>query len=112
MPCLEITMPSVDADTRTHLASRLTEVFAKASGFPGDIFGIRFNEYKPGTVASGGKLWASGEARPFLHFLLYGLRLRRSVKRKLAASLTAVYSLPGAHVTVVDLPEVQLICMA
>ena len=100
MPSLEIKMPCVDADTKTHLASRLTEVFAEALGFPSEIFGIHFNEYKPGTVASGGKMWDGGVGRPYLHLLLYSPRLRRSVKRKLVESLTAV-----------DLPEVQLICM-
>ena len=99
MPCLEITMPSTTADTKTHLASRLTEVFAKASGFPSDIFGIYFNEYKPGTAASGGKMFDGGASRPYLHLLLYGPRLRRSVKQKLVQSLT-----------VVDLTEAQLIC--
>lgn len=100
MPCLEITMPSVDADTKAQLASRLTEVFAETLGFPSDIFGYHFNEYKPGTAASGGKMFDGGASRPYLHLLLFIPRPRRSVKQKLVKSLTAV-----------DLSEVQLICM-
>ena len=92
MPCLEIAMPKVDTETRVRLADRLTEVFATTSGFPAEIFGIYFNEYEPSTASSGGALWDGGNARPYLHFLLYSPRLKRSVKQKLVATLSATFT--------------------
>lgn len=92
MPCLEIAMPKVDAETKSRLAGKLTEVFATVSGFPAEIFGIRFNEYEPGAASSGGELWNGGDARPYLHFLLYSPRLKRAVKQKLVATLSATFA--------------------
>ena len=46
MPCLEITIPKTDEKTRKQLAEKLTAVFAETTGFPKDIFGVLFNEYK------------------------------------------------------------------
>lgn len=92
MPCLEIAMPKVDAETRARLADKLTEAFASASGFPAEIFGIRFNEYEQGAASSGGALWDGGDSRPYLHFLLYSPRLKRSIKQKLVATLSATFA--------------------
>jgi phenylpyruvate tautomerase PptA (4-oxalocrotonate tautomerase family) len=92
MPCLEISMPRVDTKTKAQLASKLTEAFATASGFPAEIFGIRFNEYERGTAASGGTLYNDGNSVPYLHFLLYSPRLKRSVKQKLVEILSTVFA--------------------
>lgn len=92
MPCLEIAMPKVDANTKVQLAEKLTEAFASVTGFPAEIFGINFKEYEQGAASSGGALWNGGESRPYLHFLLYSPRLKRSVKQKLVAALSATFT--------------------
>ena len=92
MPCLEIAMPKVDTETRVRLADKLTEAFASVSGFPAEIFGIKFKEYEPGTASSGGTLCNDGNSVPYLHFLLYSPRLKRSVKQKLVATLSATFT--------------------
>ena len=92
MPCLEITMPTVDAETRARLAARLTDAFDETTSFGRDIFGISFNHYEPGAAAVGGKLWNGEPDQPYLHLLLYSPRLGRSVKQKLVASLTAAFT--------------------
>ncbi len=91
MPCLEISMPAASEETRTRLAESLTAAFAKHSGFPADIFGIRFLEYDLGQAASGGKLCTEGDERPYLHMLLYAPRLKRALKQQLAAALSAEF---------------------
>ena len=92
MPCLEIAMPKVDTQTKAQLADRLTEAFATVSGFPAEIFGVNFKEYEPGAASSGGHLWDGGDSRPYLHFLLYSPRLKRSVKQKLVTTLSATFA--------------------
>jgi phenylpyruvate tautomerase PptA (4-oxalocrotonate tautomerase family) len=92
MPCLEIAMPKVDTEMRARLADKLTEAFATVSGFPAEIFGINFKEYEPGTASWGGALWNGGDSRPYVHFLLYSPRLKRSVKQKLVATLSATFT--------------------
>ncbi len=92
MPCLEITIPKLDNETRKLLTSRLTDAFAQASGFPADIFGIRFFEYGIGETANGGLLWDGKSGVPFLHFLLYIPRIKRSVKQKLVTAFSTAYT--------------------
>lgn len=91
MPCLEISMPRVDRSTKEKLAAKLTSVFEKVSGHPAQIFGIVFHEYEPGSAASGGKLCDGGPDRPYLHFLLYGPRLKKSVKREIVKQFTDTF---------------------
>lgn len=88
MPCLEIIMPEITQEKRETLSKNLTEAFADATGFPADIFGIHFQEYRRGEVALGGKLWKGEEGRPYIHLVLYCPRLRREVKQKLVEGLT------------------------
>lgn len=93
MPCLEVVMPATNTEIKKDLAVNLTRAFADASGFPGEIFGIHFQEYDADQAASGGILCQTeSEERPYLHFLLYSPRLSRTVKQKLVASLTQVFS--------------------
>ena len=92
MPCLEISMPKVDTKTKTELAAKLTEVFASVSGFPAEIFGICFKEYEMSTVALGGTLCTDNSSVPYLHFLLYSPRLKRSAKQKLVATLSGIFA--------------------
>ncbi|MFH1374102.1 MAG: hypothetical protein ABII79_09930 [bacterium] len=92
MPCLEITMPRTDTDTRQQLATKLTETFAQNTRFEAEIFGVRFCEYDVGEAASGGKLWDGREGRPYLHFVLYCPRISRVVKQNVVKALTAVFT--------------------
>ncbi len=84
-------MPRTDRENRARLAASLTEVFAEATDFPADIFGIRFHEYEYGGAASGGAL-CNGDARPYLHFLLYCPRLGRTAKRKIVENMSRVFA--------------------
>jgi phenylpyruvate tautomerase PptA (4-oxalocrotonate tautomerase family) len=97
MPCLEITVPKLDNETRKCLAANLTDAFALASGFPADIFGIRFFEYSIGEASNGGNLWDGENGVPYLHFLLYCPRIKRSVKQKLVSAFTTAYSESIGH---------------
>lgn len=91
MPCLELTMPKLSSDKRKELAARLTEAFEQSTPYPADIFGIKFSEYSPGEVSTGGKLWDGKEGRPYIHFLLYCPRLSRSTKQKVVQSFSRAY---------------------
>ena len=92
MPCLEITMPELSPDTKEELTIRLTDAFGKATGFPTEIFGIHFNEYRPGNAASGGKICDPNKGRPYLHFLLYIPRLTYSQKQKVVEGFTKSFT--------------------
>ncbi|OFZ14049.1 MAG: hypothetical protein A2X86_04115 [Bdellovibrionales bacterium GWA2_49_15] len=90
MPCLEMSIPKLDRTTKEQLASLITEAFATSTPFPAEIFEIRFFECPPGEAAIGGKL--VDERHPYIHFLLYCPRLKRSAKQKLVASLTEAFT--------------------
>ena len=92
MPCLEISMPTTTVEIKKILANDLTRSFAKNTNFPAEIFGIRFLEYGEGEAASGGALIESKNERPYIHFLLYCPRLKRSVKRRLVTELSSVFT--------------------
>jgi len=92
MPCLEITMPESNKEIREQLAAELTKAFAEAAGFPGQIFGIYFDEYKHTFAASGGKLCDGSEQRPYLHFKLSCPRLRRNIKQKVVKAFTDTFT--------------------
>jgi len=91
MPCLELTVPELDDRTKQTLVSGLTDVFAEATNFGREIFGIRFNEYHVGQTAIGGRVW-EGDGRPYLHFLLYSPRIARATKQTLVREFTTVYT--------------------
>lgn len=91
MPCLELTIPKVDDDTRAKLSVALTDAFAKSTGIDRSIFGIVYFEYDPKDAATGGSLWDGGASRPYLHFLLYCPRISRASKQKLVASMTHAF---------------------
>ncbi|MEE9552800.1 MAG: tautomerase family protein [candidate division Zixibacteria bacterium] len=92
MPCLEITTPELSSEIKEALALKLTDSFARATRFPAEIFGIHFNEYRPGNAASGSKICDLDKGRPYIHFLLYSPRLLRTEKQKLVSSLTTAYT--------------------
>lgn len=92
MPCLEITMPQTTAKVRELLTSSLTTAFTEATGIPGDIFGILFHEYQLGQAATGGKLCANEDRRPYLHFILYCPRLKRTTKQKVIQAFTEAFT--------------------
>lgn len=92
MPCLEITLPKTDHKTKEKIALMLTEAFASSTSLGADIFGIRFSEYAPGEAAIGGKLVSEMSDRPYLHFLLYCPRLKRSVKQNVVAALSEAFT--------------------
>ncbi|MFH2203475.1 MAG: tautomerase family protein [Elusimicrobiota bacterium] len=91
MPCLEITLPKTDRETKAKLADCLTEAFASSTLFGKEIFGVRFFEYGPGEAAVGGRLVDGDEKSPYLHALLYCPRITRSTKQKLAEALTEAF---------------------
>ena len=91
MPYLEITIPRIDDETRTILSEKLTDAFVEASGFPKEIFGIRFDEYEYGEVASGGKMITQDDGRPNLHFQLFCPRINRTKKQNVVRSLTEAF---------------------
>ncbi|MDF1544823.1 MAG: hypothetical protein P1R58_06930 [bacterium] len=88
MPCLEVTLPKVEAGVKATLAKELTTAFCSATGFPVEIFGILFREYEYGRAASGGEICSDSDTRPYLHMVLYCPRLKRSAKQKVVKSLT------------------------
>lgn len=92
MPCLELSVPKLDRDTKATLAASLTAAFCAVTGHPAAIFGIRFLEYAEGEASLGGRLYAGPESEPYLHMLLYSPRLKRSVKQKLASALTEAFT--------------------
>lgn len=92
MPCLEVSLPRVPEGVRARLAQTLTAAFTEHSGFPADIFGVRFLEYDWGQAAQGGQLSRPKDERPYLHILLYTPRLRRAVKQALAAALSEAFA--------------------
>ncbi|MFH2035756.1 MAG: tautomerase family protein [Candidatus Zixiibacteriota bacterium] len=92
MPCLEISIPKLNDDVKINLAKQLTETFGKISGFPSEIFGIRFYEYNLSDAFSGGEMTDKGQQRPYLHFLLYIPRISRDVKKGLVKEFTRVFT--------------------
>jgi len=92
MPCLEISMPKTDEDTRARLATRLTDAFAESTPFDADIFGIRFHEYEYGKAASGGKICDYSDQRPYLHMLLYIPRISRTAKQSIVDTFTKAFT--------------------
>jgi 4-oxalocrotonate tautomerase len=92
MPCLEITVPQLSAEVKARLSKELTDLFAELTGFEREIFAIHFNEYAPGTVALGGEIHDGKTGRPYLHFVLYSPRLKRTVKQQLVEKMSAVFA--------------------
>jgi phenylpyruvate tautomerase PptA (4-oxalocrotonate tautomerase family) len=92
MPCIEVSLPEIDKETRSALAAGLTEAFCSATGHPAQLLGVRFFEYPPASAANGGKLCDSPGTSPYLHVLLYCPRLKRSVKQKVGAALTGAFA--------------------
>ncbi|HEY3294781.1 MAG TPA: hypothetical protein VGL38_05050 [bacterium] len=68
----------------------LTDIGVEVAGFGRDVFRIRFCEYGIGDAGMAGKLW-DGENHPYLHFLLYCPRLKRSVKARLINTMSAAF---------------------
>ncbi len=92
MPCLEITIPQTTTDVKTALAEKLTIAFAEATGMGASIFAVYFKEYAPGQVSVGGKIWKGDASRPYIHFLLYCPRLKRTVKQQIVKEMSEIYS--------------------
>lgn len=92
MPCLEIVTPRLLRDKKELIATGLTEVFCSVTGHESSIFGIRFHEYDLADAAMGGRLCDQENVSPYLHFVLYCPRLKRSQKQKLIEELSTVFS--------------------
>jgi phenylpyruvate tautomerase PptA (4-oxalocrotonate tautomerase family) len=90
MPCLEISLPKTDIETKERLIAKLTDIGVEAAGFGRDVFRIRFCEYDVGEAGMAGKLW-DGKNNPYLHFLLYCPRLKRSVKQRLIVEMSETF---------------------
>ena len=101
MPCLEVTMPAVSLTVKTDIAKKLSEAFAGATGHDKNIFGIKFNEYNAFEASNGGVLWDGQNGVPYLHFVLYTPRLKRSAKQKFVSAATE------AFVTAIEKPDWQ-----
>lgn len=92
MPCIEVSLPKINRETRVALAAGLTEAFCSSTGHPAGIFGLRFFEYEQTAAATGGKLCDSPGVSPYLHMLVYCPRLKRSIKQKVGAALTNAFA--------------------
>ena len=93
MPCLEISVPKLNVETKKQLAQKLTDVFVTCTNMSADIFGIRFNEYEIGETASGGILWdGTGDKKPYHHFVYYCGRMKRKEKQALISSFSQAYT--------------------
>ena len=90
MPCLEISLPRTDLAVKHSLTATLTDIGVDVAGFNREVFRIRFHEYGVGDAGMAGKLW-DGENNPYLHFLLYCPRLRRSVKQRLIEEMSKAF---------------------
>lgn len=91
MPCLEISLPKTDTQTKEKLTTNLTEAFVKNTRFEKEIFGILYHEYEIGQVASGGKMCDGKSDRPYLHMLFYCPRIDRITKQKVVRSFTKAF---------------------
>lgn len=91
MPCIELSLPKVNCETRAALAAELTEAFCSSTGHPAEIFGIRFFEYEPGMASVGGRLCETAADQAYLHMLVFSPRLKRSIKQKLGNALTEAF---------------------
>ena len=83
MPCMEITLPALDLESKRKLALELTEAYADSTGMDRERIGIRFLEYEEGESAYAGKLWEGGEGRRYVHVMLYCPRQTRKVKQEI-----------------------------
>ncbi|HLE12713.1 MAG: hypothetical protein A2504_16880 [Bdellovibrionales bacterium RIFOXYD12_FULL_39_22] len=92
MPCIEISLPKVNREIKSALASELTEAFCSSTGHSSEILGLRFFEYEQDSAAMGGQLCDVPGALPYLHMLVYSPRLKRSVKQKVGAALVAAFA--------------------
>lgn len=90
MPCLEVTLPKMELETRRRLAERLTEALVSSTGMDRQAFCIFFHEYGPGEAAVGGSLWESADKPPPIHFALYSPRVKRGVKGRMVEQFTAI----------------------
>ncbi len=91
MPCLEISIPKLDADKKELLAAKLTKVMADILQRSKEIFGIRFFEYDIGEASNAGKLWDGKNGKPYHHFILYIGHKEPDIKKKLISALTETY---------------------
>jgi phenylpyruvate tautomerase PptA (4-oxalocrotonate tautomerase family) len=91
MPCLEVSLPRTTQEIRIELMAALTDVAESVAGFDRSILRIRFCEYDIGEAGVNGKLW-DGEHNPYLHFLLYCPRLKRSIKKALIEAMSKTFT--------------------
>ena len=91
MPCLEVSMPRTDQETKRLLTARLTEAFTSCTDFSAHSLGIRYWEYNLGEAANEGRLWNGRAGKPYLHLVLHSPRLPRAHKQKLIEALTSAF---------------------
>jgi 4-oxalocrotonate tautomerase len=98
---MEVTLPRLDTDSKTSLASKLTEAYAGSTGMDRERIGIRFLEYGEGETAYAGRLDRGAGGRPYVHVVLYCPRQSREVKQEIVrrtnAGLQDVLALAGCR---------------
>lgn len=85
-------MPWTNRETKEKLARALTDAFVESTGFGGNIFSIRFDEFEEGECAVAGRLWDGRGTSPFLHIILYCPRITRTQKQSLVKKMTAAFT--------------------
>jgi len=89
MPCMEVTLPRLDKESKGRLAGSLTDAYADSTGLDRERIGIRFQEYGEGETAYAGKLDQGAGGRPYVHVVLYCPRQNREVKQEIVRRVNA-----------------------
>jgi len=90
MPCMEVTLPRLDNESKGRLARSLTDAYADGTGLDRDRIGIRFQDYGPGETAYAGVLdEGAGDGRPYVHVVLYCPKQTREVKQGIVRRMNA-----------------------
>ena len=101
MPCMEVTLPRLDKESKGRLAGSLTDAYADSTGLDRERIGIRFQEYGEGETAYAGKLDQGAGGRPYVHVVLYcpvqPRERKQDIVRRITAALHAVLDHPGCR---------------
>jgi len=90
MPCMDVTVPALSAETKRDLATGLTDAYVDATGIQRERIGIRFLEYEAGQTSYAGVLdEGQGNGRPYVHVVLYCPQQPREVKQRIVRQANA-----------------------